>query len=226
MRTSTLLLLAVLGLIALSMVSAAGKSSYSPSAREKLGKYQARIGPKFLEEKSKEPGVTTLPSGVRYKVLKAGEGKKSPGPSDQCKVHYEGRLISGKVFDSSFKRGSPATFAPSGVIAGWTELLQLMVEGDEWEVYIPSDKAYGSNGQGADIPPNSVLVSHSRAFRCDSFLVISAHSQALTSYLSPFVCSPQIFKMNLITIEGGKGVPRKAPKGAVTTPSEGEAKEL
>lgn len=169
MRASTLLLLALLGLLALTSVCAHGGSRPSAGMREKLGKYQARIGPKFLEAKSKEPGVTTLPSGVRYKVMAEGAGKKSPGPNDQCKVHYQGSLISGKVFDSSIKRGQPATFAPSGVIRGWTEILQLMVEGDQWEIYIPSDLAYGAGGQGADIPPNSVLVRPNQTWRMEAY---------------------------------------------------------
>ena len=252
MRSSTVLLLACLALLCLSVVSAS-----SPAQREKQGKYNARVGAKFLAEKAKEEGVTSLPSGVLYKVLTTGSGTKSPGPTDKVKVHYAGTLINGKEFDSSYARGSPAEFGVNGVIKGWsgqhsrnsslaaqscksahaeaaarqrrtvhtqdssarrnrsclqrraaarerrtegprskifphyphrlcmsvllllllfaapllyslfpprlhpllrTEILQLMHPGDIWEVYIPSDKAYGPSGSGAKIGPNSTLV--------------------------------------------------------------------
>jgi len=115
------------------------------------------IRKKFLEENSKKDGVIVLPSGLQYKVLTKGSGTSSPSTADQVKVHYEGKLLTGKVFDSSYKRGQPASFGVTGVIKGWTEALQLMVQGDVWELYIPAELAYGTRGAGADIGPNSVL---------------------------------------------------------------------
>jgi len=123
-----------------------------------MSKYNARVGQKFLDAKAKEEGVTKLPSGVCYKILEKGKGVNSPGPTDQVKVHYQGTLIDGKEFDSSYSRGQPASFGVNGVIKGWTEILQLMVEGDKFEVYIPSDKAYGTSGSGKLIGPNATLV--------------------------------------------------------------------
>jgi FKBP-type peptidyl-prolyl cis-trans isomerase FklB len=115
-------------------------------------------GLEFLAENAKKPGVITLPSGLQYKVLKKGDGTFHPTPDSPCLCHYEGRLISGKVFDSSYKRGNPTSFAPNQVIKGWTEAMQLMVEGDKWELYIPPDLGYGDNGAGGDIPPGATLI--------------------------------------------------------------------
>ena len=116
----------------------------------------------FLEENGKKPGVTTLPSGVQYKITTSGPATgKSPGPHDEVKVHYEGKLINGTVFDSSLERGVPASFGVDQVIPGWTEILQHMKPGDDWMVYIPPEKAYGEPPEehGADqIPPNSALI--------------------------------------------------------------------
>ena len=114
-------------------------------------------GKKFLEENSKKPGIVTLPSGLQYEVIKAGTGV-SPSLTDKVQTHYEGRLIDGKIFDSSYKRGEPATFGVNQVIKGWTEALQLMKEGDKWRLYIPQDLAYGERGAGSDIPPYSALI--------------------------------------------------------------------
>lgn len=116
MRSSTVLLLAVCAAALLLSVVAAS----SPAQREKQGKYNARVGAKFLADKAKEDGVTSLPSGVLYKVLTTGSGTKSPGPTDKVKVHYAGTLINGKEFDSSYARGSPAEFGVNGVIKGWS----------------------------------------------------------------------------------------------------------
>ncbi|CAD7965072.1 unnamed protein product [Amoebophrya sp. A120] len=118
----------------------------------------------WLEAKKKEDGVITLPSGLAYKVLKAGEGKEHPLVGTPCACHYAGTLIpqngaeKGKEFDSSYKRGAPTTFAPNQVIAGWTEAMQLMVQGDKWEMYIPPNLAYGDRAMGQDIPAGSTLV--------------------------------------------------------------------
>ena len=112
----------------------------------------------YLEENSKKPGVVTLPSGLQYKVLKSGTGLHHPLPSTTCSCHYHGTLIDGTTFDSSYDRGSPTSFAPNQVIKGWTEAMQLMVEGDVWELTIPSEMAYGEHGSPPKIPGGSVLV--------------------------------------------------------------------
>ena len=105
----------------------------------------------FLRENKLKDGVVTLASGLQYKVLRAGNGDRHPLSNSPCSCHYEGRCAkdwpSGKKFDSSYDRGSPTTFAPNQVIAGWTEAMQLMVEGDKWEMYIPSALAYGDSGR-------------------------------------------------------------------------------
>ena len=112
---------------------------------------------KFLQENAKAEGVTTLPSGLQYIILQNAEGEK-PGPRSMVTVHYEGSLINGKVFDSSYKRGQPATFGVYQVIAGWTEALQLMTVGSKWRLFIPSDLGYGARGAGGSIPPNATLI--------------------------------------------------------------------
>jgi FKBP-type peptidyl-prolyl cis-trans isomerase FklB len=114
-------------------------------------------GRKFLADNKTKPGIVTLPSGLQYKILRAGNGI-SPKGSDTVKVHYEGTLLDGKVFDSSIKRKEPASFQVDGVIPGWTEALQLMKVGDRWKLFIPSDLAYGEQGSGKTIGPNSVLI--------------------------------------------------------------------
>ncbi len=114
-------------------------------------------GEQFLAENAKKEGVVTLPSGLQYKVLKSGNGA-SPKASDSVECHYEGRLISGTVFDSSYQRGETATFGVTQVIAGWVEALQLMKEGDKWQLYIPYNLAYGERGAGAQIPPFATLI--------------------------------------------------------------------
>lgn len=112
----------------------------------------------FLEENAKKPGVVSLPSGLQYKVLEKGTGIHHPLPYTSCSCHYHGTLIDGTVFDSSYDRGSPTTFAPNQVIKGWTEAMALMVEGDVLELYIPSDLAYGERGSPPKIPGGAVLV--------------------------------------------------------------------
>ena len=114
-------------------------------------------GEQFLAENAKKEGVITLPSGLQYKVLVSGNGA-SPKASDSVECHYEGRLISGTVFDSSYQRGETATFGVTQVIAGWVEALQLMKEGDKWQLYIPYNLAYGERGAGAQIPPFATLI--------------------------------------------------------------------
>lgn len=113
-------------------------------------------GKAFLAKNGQRDGVTILPSGLQYEVLTAGEGAK-PSAEDQVRTHYHGTLIDGTVFDSSYQRGQPAEFPVGGVIAGWTEALQLMGVGSKWRLYVPSELAYGAQGVGS-IPPHSVLV--------------------------------------------------------------------
>jgi FKBP-type peptidyl-prolyl cis-trans isomerase len=116
-----------------------------------------KAGEAFLADNSEKAGVTTLPSGLQYKVITAGTGK-SPQKSDKVTVHYRGTLIDGTEFDSSYSRNKPATFGVGQVIPGWTEALQLMKEGDKWELVVPSKLAYGERGAGARVPANSTLV--------------------------------------------------------------------
>lgn len=111
----------------------------------------------FLEANKSQEGVVTLPSGLQYKVLEAGEGP-SPKADDQVKVHYTGTLIDGTIFDSSIERGEPIVFGVNQVIPGWTEALQLMSPGSRWMLYIPPDLAYGENGAGGVIGPNQALI--------------------------------------------------------------------
>ncbi len=112
----------------------------------------------WLEVNAEFPSVTTLPSGLQYKVIKSGKGKYHPSINSPTKCHYEGRLIDGTVFDSSYDRGAPSTFAPNQVIKGWTEAMQLMVEGDKWELYIPSELGYGDRGSPPKIGGGDALI--------------------------------------------------------------------
>ena len=115
-----------------------------------------KAGEAYLEENKNKEGVTVTDSGLQYKVVKSGEGV-TPTATQTVEVHYEGTLIDGTVFDSSYQRGQTTSFPVNGVIAGWTEALQLMKEGDVWELTIPSDLAYGERGAGGMIGPHSVL---------------------------------------------------------------------
>ncbi|HSE14006.1 MAG TPA: FKBP-type peptidyl-prolyl cis-trans isomerase [Candidatus Deferrimicrobium sp.] len=114
-------------------------------------------GERFLAENAKKEGVKVLPSGLQYKVIAPGTGK-SPTTADTVTTHYRGTLIDGTEFDSSYKRGQPATFPVSGVIPGWTEALQLMKEGAKWQLFVPPGLAYGERGAGQVIGPNATLV--------------------------------------------------------------------
>ena len=114
-------------------------------------------GEAFLKFNAEQEGVVELPSGLQYKVITEGTGKK-PSATDRVQCHYEGTLIDGTVFDSSIKRGEPAVFGVNQVIKGWVEALQLMQEGAKWRLYIPYDMAYGEHGAGEMIPPFSALV--------------------------------------------------------------------
>jgi FKBP-type peptidyl-prolyl cis-trans isomerase len=112
----------------------------------------------FMANNAKAEGVKTLPSGVQYKIVTSGPADgTSPKKSDEVKVHYEGKLLSDEIFDSSFQRGAPATFPLGGLIPAWVEALQQMKPGDEWLLYVPPEQGYGAQGAGP-IPPNSVLI--------------------------------------------------------------------
>ena len=115
-----------------------------------------KLGQQFLAENKKEDGILETESGIQYRVLTEGEGDK-PKASDTVETHYEGKLISGEVFDSSIQRGQSVSFPVGGVIKGWQEVLQLMSTGSRWQVFIPSHLAYGEQGSPPKIGPNSVL---------------------------------------------------------------------
>lgn len=127
------------------------------SEQAKLGEAAKRAGEKYLEKNAARSGVTVLPSGLQYEVVREGTGRK-PKATDSVKCHYEGTLVDGTVFDSSRRRGEPAVFPLNGVIRGWTEGLQLMQEGAVYRFFIPYNLAYGENGAGASIPPYAALV--------------------------------------------------------------------
>lgn len=140
--------------------TAAGSATSTPTIPTVQTTPQVPItqsGEAFMLENKNKPGVVTLPSGLQYKVIEAGSGKK-PTKNDTVTVDYEGTLVNGKVFDSSYKRGQPVSFPVSGVIAGWQEALQLMNTGATWMLYIPSRLAYGPAGAGDLIGPNENLI--------------------------------------------------------------------
>lgn len=111
----------------------------------------------FLAENTKKEGIKTTESGLQYRILQEGEGI-SPQPEDMVTVNYRGTFIDGEEFDNSYARGKPQTFQVDGVIKGWTEALQMMKQGSKWEIFVPPDLAYGTNGFGGRIPPNKVLI--------------------------------------------------------------------
>ncbi|RAK03165.1 FKBP-type peptidyl-prolyl cis-trans isomerase FklB [Larkinella arboricola] len=127
--------------------------------RERSVKAEAnkKVGEQYLEENKKKPGIMTTASGLQYEIVKAGTGPK-PAATDTVKAHYTGRLIDGTVFDSSVERGQPLEIPVNQVIQGWSEALQLMPVGSKWKLFIPSTLAYGSQGAGPQIGPNSTLV--------------------------------------------------------------------
>ena len=131
--------------------------TYFEKIQNDKGQEAKEAGEKFLAENKTREGVVTLESGLQYKILNEGSGAK-PTANDTVKCHYEGRLINGQVFDSSIRRGEPAEFPVGGVIAGWVEALQLMPVGSKWQLYIPSELAYGQHGAGAAIGPNETLI--------------------------------------------------------------------
>lgn len=140
------------------------KTDFQEELRNSLMQKQSAIADKnkaegeaFLKDNASKPGVTTTASGLQYKVITSGTGKQ-PKESDTVTTHYKGTLIDGREFDSSYKRNKPASFPVTGVIKGWTEALQLMHVGDKWQLFIPSDLAYGATKRSELIQPNSTLV--------------------------------------------------------------------
>jgi FKBP-type peptidyl-prolyl cis-trans isomerase FklB len=136
------------------VLTAMMEARQAQAANQSLETLEAGLA--YLEENAKRDEVTALESGLQYEVLEEGQGGK-PEPTDTVTTHYEGRLIDGTVFDSSYQRGEPATFPLNRVIAGWTEGLQLMSPGAKYRLYVPSDLAYGDRAAGS-IPPNSTLI--------------------------------------------------------------------
>ena len=130
---------------------------YFQELAEQVGEINLKKGEAFLEKNKTKEGVFTTASGLQYKIIGKGSGPK-PALTDQVTTHYKGITIEGETFDSSLDRGEPATFAVNGLIKGWTEALQLMSVGSKWQLFVPSDLAYGQNGAGAKIGPNSVLI--------------------------------------------------------------------
>lgn len=126
-------------------------------ANKVLGEKNRKEGDAFLADNKSKEGVVALPSGLQYKILKTGDGPK-PTAADTVTCNYRGTLIDGKEFDSSYKRGQPASFPVGGVIKGWTEALQLMPVGSKWQLFIPADLAYGDRQAGPDITPGSTLI--------------------------------------------------------------------
>ncbi|MDP8237502.1 MAG: FKBP-type peptidyl-prolyl cis-trans isomerase [Candidatus Hatepunaea meridiana] len=127
------------------------------AGKNEMGEVNIKEGDEFLTANKAKEGVITTESGLQYKVIKAGTGR-TPKRGDTVETHYRGTLINGKEFDSSYKRNQTATFPVSGVIKGWTEALMLMKEGAKWQLFIPSDLAYGPRGAGGDIGPNATLI--------------------------------------------------------------------
>jgi len=140
--------------------------------QSQLAAKNKKEGAAFLADNKKREGVKTLPSGLQYKVIKEGKGA-TPTANDTVTTHYRGKLLDGTEFDSSYANGGPATFQVKGVIPGWTEALQLMKEGDKWQLFIPAELAYGERGAGNDIPPNATLV-----FDIELLKVQSGHAAA------------------------------------------------
>jgi FKBP-type peptidyl-prolyl cis-trans isomerase len=126
-------------------------------AMQKVGEINKKAGDDFLAQNKTKEGVVALPDGLQYKILKEGTGPK-PTANDTVVCNYRGTLLDGTEFDSSYKRGQPATFPVSGVIKGWTEAVQLMPVGSKWQLFLPADLAYGNRGAGQEIGPNATLI--------------------------------------------------------------------
>lgn len=132
-------------------------STLQNAKKEKIAGAEKAKSAKFLDENKKRPGIMVTPSGLQYEIMTKGNGA-IPASADTIVAHYAGTLMDGKEFDNSYKRGEPITIPVTGVIAGWTEALQLMPVGSKWKLFIPSDLAYGDYGAGGDIPGGAALV--------------------------------------------------------------------
>ena len=147
----------VLSAVAVALLLAAcnrGAATADPAVLAKA----AAEAKAYMDSNAKAAGVQTLPSGVQYKIVRSGPASGlKPGPDDEVKVHYEGKLVDGTIFDSSYERGQPAAMPLPALIPAWKEALQLMRPGDEWTLYVPPAQGYGEEGAG-EIPPNSVLI--------------------------------------------------------------------
>jgi len=159
MKLSAIALLLGLGMLSVTSFAADNNTNNTtgPAMTATANTTDANRGEAYLEKNKAKKGVVTLPDGLQYKVLTEGKGEK-PGLNDTVTVHYAGTLVDGKEFDSSYKRGEPATFPVSGVIPGWTEALQLMPVGSTWELVIPAKLAYGDQGAPPVIGPNETLI--------------------------------------------------------------------
>lgn len=132
-------------------------NKYFEELEKKINARSIEQGKVFLTENAKKENIHTTPSGLQYEILKEGSGKK-PSATDRVRCHYEGTLLDGTLFDSSYKRGEPAVFGLNQVIPGWTEALQLMAEGAKYRIFLPHELAYGAQGAGEMIPPYSSLI--------------------------------------------------------------------
>lgn len=145
----------LIALAAFGLLSACGPKTPDPALAQSAAEAKA-----FMEKNASAEGVHVLPSGLQYKVIRSGpaDGMR-PQETDEVKVHYEGKFLDGKVFDSSYERGMPAAMPLKALIPGWVEALKLMRPGDEWMLYVPPELGYGEEGAGGgEIPPNSVLI--------------------------------------------------------------------
>lgn len=141
-------------------------NNYFSNLQAKKTEGSVKEGKEFLDANGKKEGVVTLPSGLQYQVIKEGTGAM-PTINDMVTTHYHGTFIDGKVFDSSVDRGEPASFPVNGVIAGWTEALQLMKEGSKWKLFVPYNLAYGERGSRGGIPPYSTLIFEVELIKID-----------------------------------------------------------
>lgn len=165
MKIIKMTVLTIISFISVTSFAAEMKSQQTKGISKNMTQHQTlspaeknkQIGEAFLAENKKHKDVITLADGLQYKIIKAGSGVK-PSDSDMVTVNYSGKLVNGKEFDSSYKRGEPASFPVNGVIPGWTEALKLMPEGSVWELYIPAKLAYGEMGAGSLIGPNETLI--------------------------------------------------------------------
>lgn len=146
--------------LALTLLTALALSACAPKVDSAALQASAAEAKAYMEKNGKAEGIQTLPSGLQYKVVRSGpEGGMRPQETDEVKVHYEGKFVDGKVFDSSYERGMPAAMPLRALIPAWVEALKLMKPGDEWMLYVPPELGYGEEGAGGgEIPPNSVLI--------------------------------------------------------------------